>query len=140
MDRQLIKALIDALERSSLSELEYARDGERLRLVKAGSAPGRSAEPVPVREAPPLAQALPSPASGGAVVSPLYGVVHLRPAPEAEPFVTVGAPVSAGQVLCTVEAMKVFTEIRTDRAGTVQAIPVESGQEVEPGQVLVQLA
>ena len=140
MDRQLIKALIDALEQSSLCELEYARDGESLRLVKAGHVEARPAPSTGSKSAVPI-EARAEPTLGGiAIVSPLYGVVHLRPAPDAELFVAVGQAVATGQVLCTVEAMKVFTEVRAERPGTIEEVLVTSGQEVEPGQALIRLA
>ncbi len=140
MDRQLIKALIDALEQSNLSELEYARDGESLRLVKAGHVETRPAAPARLAPSASIEATAPPPSAGAAIVSPLYGVVHLRPAPDAELFVAVGQRIAVGQVLCTVEAMKVFTEIRADRAGTVDEVLVANGQDVEPGQALVWLA
>ncbi len=140
MDRQLIKSLIDALESSGLSELEYASGGETLRLVKGG-APIATPAVAASRPAPVPAVAAPaSPAPDSTVAAPLYGVVHLQPAPGAPAFVSAGQAVEANQVLCTVEAMKVFTEVRAACAGTVDAILVGDGQEVEPGQALVRLA
>ena len=147
LDRQLIKALIDALQSSGLSELEYTSGGESLRLVKGGAVPtvhpaAPPADPSPAPSpARPASQPLPLTAAPAmmAVSAPLYGVVHLQPAPGAPPFVVAGQAVDANQVLCTVEAMKVFTEVRTERAGTVEAVLVTDGQEVEPGQALVQL-
>ena len=73
------------------------------------------------------------------VAAPLYGIVHLQRTPEAAPFVTVGQAVEAGQVVCTIEAMKVFTDVRAERAGTVAEILVTTAQEVEAGQTLVRL-
>lgn len=141
MDRQLIKELIDALEASDLTELEYSRDGATLRLVKGEHRPPVAAvRPVP----PPSPPAAPPPASApvatNLVLAPLYGVVHLQRTPGAAPFVAVDQEIEAGQVLCTIEAMKVFTDVRADRAGTVTEIMVTSGHEVEAGQPLIRLA
>ena len=147
MDRQLIRSLIDALQSSGLSELEYTSGGETLRLVKAGdpagpvrapAVPGTAPVPVPAVSLPAISA--PALADSDVVAAPLYGVVHLQPAPGAAPFVTAGQAVEAGQVLCTVEAMKVFTEVRAVQAGTVDAVLVTDGQEVEPGQALLRLA
>ena len=155
MDRQLIKTLIDALQASGLDELEYSRDGETLRLSKGAAirqaapsaATGATSRPppapLPVLDGAPELRPGSSPAAAAtasAAVAPLCGIVHLQRAPGAAPFVTAGQGVEAGQVLCTVEAMKVFTEVRAGRAGTVEAILVADGQEVEPGQALVRLA
>ncbi|WP_158746667.1 acetyl-CoA carboxylase biotin carboxyl carrier protein subunit [Acidisphaera sp. L21] len=138
MDRITIKALIDALEASDLAELEYSQDGATLRLVKAGCAIAAPAVALPPRP-PALPDAPPPAAPPGEFCSPLYGVVHLRPSPNAPPFVQPGQAIRAGQSLCTVEAMKAFTELRAETDGVVQAILVESGQEVESGQPLFRI-
>lgn len=72
--------------------------------------------------------------------APLYGVVHLKPAPDEPPFVTAGIAVKAGQTLCMIEAMKIFNEVRAEHDATVEAVLVTSGQEVEAGQALLRLA
>jgi biotin carboxyl carrier protein len=50
-----------------------------------------------------------------------------------------GGQVRAGDTLCLIEAMKSFSAVAADRDGTVSAILAENGQEVEPGQVLIQI-
>jgi acetyl-CoA carboxylase biotin carboxyl carrier protein len=84
---------------------------------------------VPSREVAPTA-------ASAECLAPLYGVVHLQPAPGEPPFVQPGQAVEAGQLLCVIEAMKMFNEVRADHAATVQAVLVHSGQEVEAGQPL----
>jgi acetyl-CoA carboxylase biotin carboxyl carrier protein len=151
MDPQLIKALIDALAASDLNELEYSRDGATLRLVKrpaSGAASGGSQpDPAPAANAVPADATQPDTASYREAVSdavampnefraPMYGIVHLEPSPGTPPFVRVGDPVRAGQTLCLMEAMKVFSELRAERDGTIEAVLVQAGQEVEAGQAL----
>ena len=141
MDRQLIKALIDALEASDLTELEYSRDGATLRLVRGEHRPRAAAvRPMPPASAPAAPPPASVPIATDLVVAPLYGVVHLQRAPGAPPFVAAGQAIETGQVLCTIEAMKVFTEVRADRAGTVTEVMVTSGHEVEAGQPLMRVA
>ena len=138
MDRQLIKTLIDALTASDLSELEYTRDGETLRLAKRAGAPTpRAPSSAPIATAPPIAPVAES--ASNVVAAPLYGIVHLQPSPDAEPFVGVGDAVTVGQVLCVLEAMKVFTELRAEHDGIIAAVLATSGQEVEAGQPLFRL-
>ncbi|REM67268.1 acetyl-CoA carboxylase biotin carboxyl carrier protein subunit, partial [Mycobacterium tuberculosis] len=48
--------------------------------------------------------------------------------------------IEAGQLLCVIEAMKMFNEVRADRGGAVQQVLVRSGQEVEAGQPLFRFA
>lgn len=161
MDQQQIKALIDALAASDLSEMEYSHNGETLRLVKqsalaaaprsggggdaarfavvapaSGSAPSSAA----VAAATAALVSVASAVSPTELAAPLYGVVHLRPSPDEAPFVTVGQAVKAGQTLCVIEAMKVFNEVRAEQDVTVQDILVNSGQEVEAGQPLFRFA
>ncbi len=148
MDLAKIKALIDLVSLSQVTELELTEGDTTLRLSRSGGAPAArpaaDAAPAPALPispevpAPPPSQAG-TPALPDAVRSPSFGVFHRTPAPDAPPFVTVGATVEAGQTLCLIEAMKVFTTISAPQAGTVEAILVESGAEVEAGQPLFRL-
>ena len=134
-----IKALIDAMAASDLAEMEFAKDGWTLRLRRGlprpdpAAAPGRPRRPV--REVAPR----PTDPSSGEVRSPLFGIVYLGASPDAPPFASVGQRVEAGAVLCTVEAMKTFHEVRAERTGIVEAVLVATGDEVDAGQPLVRL-
>ncbi len=66
----------------------------------------------------------------------MVGTFYTAPNPDSDPFVKTGSAVSADSVVCLIEAMKVFNEIKADVAGTVQEICVENGEQVEYGQVL----
>lgn len=139
-----IKALIEAMGRSDLAELQVEKDGWTLRLAREPRPPACETEQTRApRQASPPPQ--PRPAAGpaeppdGTIRAPLAGVVHLRPSPEAPPFVSPGETVEAGATICTVEAMKMFNAIRAERPGTVAAILVASGDEVEAGQPLAQI-
>jgi acetyl-CoA carboxylase biotin carboxyl carrier protein len=48
--------------------------------------------------------------------------------------------VTAGTPLCTIEAMKMFHEIRAERDGTISSVLVLSGEEVQAGQELMRFA
>jgi acetyl-CoA carboxylase biotin carboxyl carrier protein len=147
-----IKALIDAMGASDLAEMEVVKDGWTLRLRRAAAfrpdvaasadASPHAAPPGPVRPRPlargPAADGTAAPAAHE-VRAPLSGMVYLAPAPNAPPFVTVGQTVEAGAILCTVEAMKTFNEVRTEWAGIVEAVLVAQGDEVEAGQPLLRI-
>lgn len=140
MDSQQIKAFIDAMSASDLDEMEVSHDGWTLRLVRSarGAAPAIAAAP-PAAPAQARPAAVPLRAAGAApapVPAPMYGGVHLQPAPGEPAFVQAGDAVEAGQLLCTIEAMKVFNEVRAERAGRVLAVLVPTGAEVEAGQAL----
>jgi len=73
------------------------------------------------------------------VTAPLAGTFYEAPSPEDAPFVEVGQKVNTGDVLCIVESMKVFTEIRAERGGTVVNVLVEDEDSVKKEQVLIEI-
>jgi acetyl-CoA carboxylase biotin carboxyl carrier protein len=74
-----------------------------------------------------------------AVLAPLTGVFYLAPSPGAAPYLKVGGPVSAGQVIGLIEAMKLFNEIKSDVNGTVRRIAAETGALVKARQPLIEV-
>ena len=80
-----------------------------------------------------------APTVDAGVRAPLAGLVYLSPNPGVPPFVSVGSHVEAGAVVAVIEAMKVFNEVRAERAGTVEAILIGSGEEVDAGQLLMRI-
>jgi len=146
-----VKALAEALEGSDVSELDLTEDGLRVVLRRSveptvtlapatqtvvarnGRAPSRrrSENAVPTEQAPaPI---------GIAVVAPLTGVFYISPSPSSPAFVEIGDTVQAGQVVCIVEAMKVFNEIKSEISGTVLAIVAQNGQLVQKGEALLRV-
>ena len=142
IDHDLIRELARLLDETGLTEIEFERDGHRVRVARhaqgAGavirSAPASSIEP-PVR---PMDVGSVDPAKHpGVVTSPMVGTAYLAPEPGARPFVEVGTRVRAGDTLLIVEAMKTMNQIPTPRAGTVIQILIEDGQPVEFGEPLM---
>lgn len=70
------------------------------------------------------------------ITSPMVGTFYSAPDPETPAFVQVGAQVHPGLVVCILEAMKVFNEIKAEVSGTVERILVRNAQAVEYGQPL----
>ena len=66
----------------------------------------------------------------------MVGTFYRAPTPEAPPFVEVGGVVSAGQPLCLIEVMKLFTTINSEVAGRIVQIGAENGELVEYGRTL----
>ena len=64
------------------------------------------------------------------------GTFYGSPSPGADPFVTAGSKVEAGQVLCIIEAMKLMNEIESDVAGELVQIYADNGKPVEYGEPL----
>lgn len=130
MDALQIKALIEAMAASGLAEMEASKDGWTLRLVRDAALPASR---------PAAAASVTAARDAQVQRAALCGVVFLQPAPGEPPFVQQGQAVKAGQVLCVIEAMKVFNEILAERDGIVEEILVASGQDVDADQPLVRL-
>ena len=73
------------------------------------------------------------------VKAPLVGVFYAAPSPEEDAYVKVGDRVNKGDVLCVIEAMKMFNEIKAETSGTVAEICVDNGNVVEYGQTLFKI-
>lgn len=73
------------------------------------------------------------------VTAPLAGTFYEAPSPEDSPFAEVGQTVKAGDIVCIVESMKVFTEIRAERSGTIVNILVGDEDIVRKDQELIEI-
>lgn len=71
-----------------------------------------------------------------AIKSPIVGTFYRSPSPEKGPYVKVGDIVNTGEVVCIVEAMKLFNEIESEISGKIVKVMVEDAQPVEYDQVL----
>jgi acetyl-CoA carboxylase biotin carboxyl carrier protein len=154
MDINLVKKLVKLLSESDVDEIEIEEEGKKIRVAKHPNhgtrmESGVSVVPTPVPTSPALVVSpAPAPALVAApepvapakplyeVRSPIVGTFYRAPAPDAAPFVQVGADVNPGMVLCIIEAMKLMNEIESDVSGKVMKILVENGQPVEYDQVL----
>ena len=70
------------------------------------------------------------------IKSPIIGTFYRKPAPDKDSFVEVGQNVEAGNVLCVIEAMKLFNEIESEISGKIVKILVEDQSPVEFDQPL----
>jgi len=138
IDRELIRELAKLLDETGLTEIEFERNGERVRVARRAKRP---AAPAPAAGAAPRAAPAEQPvdqaAHPGLVTSPMVGTAYLGPEPGARAYVEIGSRVRAGDTLLIVEAMKTMNQIPAPRAGTVTQILVENGQPVEFGEPLM---
>lgn len=148
MDIRKIKKLIELLEETGISEIEIKEGEESVRLSRhyTMEAPAQTRY-ITAPQIPQFATAAPTtvepelkPAaagkSGHRVRSPMVGTMYISPSPDASPFVTIGQMVKVGDTLCIVEAMKMFNEIESDRAGKIVDILVANGDPIEYDQPL----
>jgi acetyl-CoA carboxylase biotin carboxyl carrier protein len=144
VDTALVRQLAELLDETRLSEIEV-QDGERrIRVVRAVASgavthlapPAVSHGAAPAAAAPAVSAADDLASNPGLVRSPMVGTVYLGSEPGAEPFVSEGSQVKAGDTLLIVEAMKVMNPIAAPRGGTVKRLLVENGQPIEFDQPL----
>ena len=151
MDIRKVKKLIELLEESNIDEIEIKEGEESVRISRNGASAQQAAAAAaaPLYAPPPIAPVAPvapvaaiaelAPAavtSGHVVSSPMVGTFYRSPSPTSPAFVEVGQTVKIGDVVCIVEAMKMMNQIEADKAGTIGAILVESGEPVEFDQPL----
>ncbi len=149
MNIKEIKEMIQLMNENNLTELDLEKDGLKIRLKKNSSG---YVEQSVVQELPVMpttqnrnpAEAKESPKSAPQaqkvfIKSPMVGTFYASPAPDAAPFVQVGASVEVGQVICIIEAMKLMNEIKAEVRGKISEVLVHNGDPVEFGQPLFSL-
>jgi len=150
MDLNLIKKLVKIVDTSEITDLEVEENGLRIKVAKKIRSFKSEGQPqVIIGQSPAVQETTPKAAAEekvGAepelssdqheVRSPIVGTFYRAPAPDADPYVQVGDNVSAGSVLCIIEAMKLMNEIESDMGGKIIKILVENGRPVEYNQPL----
>ena len=155
-----IKSIIDLIETSEINEIEISSfwGAQKNRVSQnqntkhsspfVESTPPQSVqvtqqteeslpkETEPVQEAPVLAEEIVS-QNHHEITAPLVGTYYSSPKPDADDFVKVGDIISVGQVICIIEAMKIFNEIESEVSGKVLEIIPESGTPIEFGQPML---
>jgi|TARA_B110000046_G_scaffold2201_2_gene2379 acetyl-CoA carboxylase biotin carboxyl carrier protein len=152
-----VAEIVKIIDASSCEEVVLESEGTRL-VVRRGSGTNTSLESadLPVSAAPPQQHSpqqinstlnsnpsastssnIPVAQTGGVTVnSPMVGTFYRRPSPEDEPFAEIGTRVAAGDPMCMIEVMKLFTTIEASTSGVVEAILAEDGKLVEFNQPL----
>lgn len=133
-ERETLEQLLGLMREHDLDRIKVKVGDAVYELVRrqAPAAPTNGVTPF----APAESQAATPAANVKRVLAPLTGVFYRQPAPDAEPFVAEGDRVDVGQVLCVLEAMKLFNEIQSDYSGTVVRILPGNGELVSQGEEL----
>jgi acetyl-CoA carboxylase biotin carboxyl carrier protein len=140
-DREMetLRELLALMEEHDLDRLKVKRGDAVYELVRRDGAVSYAPIP-PAAAAPVPATADPSTPVAGAhvkkVVAPLTGVFYRSPSPDTESYVEIGSHVAKGDVICVLEAMKLFNEIQSDYAGSVVRIVPQNGELVSQGEEL----
>jgi len=140
IDPELVRELARLLEETGLSEIEFERDGQRVRVARQMQAlvgPSRLASAADLPLLVPEAASIDPDKHPGVVTSPMVGTAYVGPEPGSRPFVEVGSRVQTGDTLLIVEAMKTMNQIPSPRSGTVVQVLIADGQPVEFGEPLM---
>lgn len=139
VDFSLLKKLIEMVKTEDISGLSIEEGGTKYEIkrerggVMSAHAPVHHSTPTPM----PAPHAPKEDDGLVAITSPMVGVFYAAPSPDAAPFVKVGDNITAGKVVCIIEAMKLFNEIESEVSGTIVKILAENGKSVEYGQRLM---
>jgi acetyl-CoA carboxylase biotin carboxyl carrier protein len=148
MDPRKIRKLIELIKETGIAEIEIHEGETSVRITRESTriAPTMLQATVPVQPTIVTEQlTAPLPAhteqtissSKHTVKAPMVGTVYLSPSPGADAFIKIGQTIKAGDVLCLIEAMKMFNQIEADKSGTIVSILVDTGVPVEFNQPLV---
>lgn len=137
-ETQTIRDLIAIMDEHDLDQVKVKVGDAVYELVRRDPTAYVAAAPAATPAAASAAAAAPGgiPANVKRVTAPLTGVFYSSASPDAEPFVSVGGRIETGEVICILEAMKLFNEIQSDYSGTVVRIVAENGELVSQGDDL----
>jgi acetyl-CoA carboxylase biotin carboxyl carrier protein len=149
---ELIDRLAAVADGSGLAEIELSSGGTRVvvrsraavaggQIVLAAGAPTSTASAAPTISAAPTGATAASAAtpSGVFVNAPLTGIFYSAATPGGDPMIAVGQTISVGQPIGLIEAMKLFNEIKSDKAGRVVRIVAENGRLVKSKSPIIEL-
>ncbi|GAB5540113.1 MAG: acetyl-CoA carboxylase biotin carboxyl carrier protein [Salibacteraceae bacterium] len=158
MDLNQIQTLIKFVSKSGVNEVDLETKDFKIN-IKAGADPKevqqvmyaapqqQVAPPAPAPAAAPAPESAPAPAAKNTeatadddkyvtIKSPMIGTFYRSPNPESPSFVNVGDDIKEGQVICIIEAMKLFNEIESEVSGKVVKFLVDDASPVEYDQPL----
>ncbi|MBL6658075.1 MAG: acetyl-CoA carboxylase biotin carboxyl carrier protein [Flavobacteriales bacterium] len=158
MDIKEIQELIKFVAKSGATEVNLEIDNVKISIkspAKKGTVPettiiqqmpvAQGAPAImPVAAAPAPAPAAEAPAADKSskedkyitVKSPMIGTFYRKPSPDKETFVNIGDTIKPGDILCVVEAMKLFNEIESEVSGKIVKVLVDDSTPVEYDQPL----
>ncbi len=137
-ETQTLRELLAIMHEHDLDTIKVKLGDSVYELSRSQSAPATH-NPASAPSEPPAPQSDPASDAGEhltKVLAPLTGVFYRSPSPDAPAYVEVGDRVQPGDVLCVLEAMKLFNEIQSDDAGKIVRVVPDSGELVSQGEEL----
>ncbi len=146
IDFDQVREVIRIAEELGLAELEVETSTLKVRVKRAGAEVTQTGAHHPGAAATGQTGTVPLGSAGitaaatadhfEAIVAPMVGTFYRAPSPDTPPFVKEGDLVEANQVVCIIEAMKLFNEIQAEKRGRIARVLVENASPVEFGQQL----
>ena len=154
MDLKEIQNLIKFVAKSGASEVKLEMDDVKITIRTGSDNETTIVQQVPVQAAAPVVQQQPAPVAATptpepttpsastddskyiTVKSPIIGTFYRKPSPDKPVFVEVGTEIKEGDVLCVIEAMKLFNEIESEVSGKIVKLLVDDASPVEFDQPL----
>jgi acetyl-CoA carboxylase biotin carboxyl carrier protein len=153
MDIKQIQELVKLVNKSNIGELSIEKNDFKITIKQKEEPVQHFAAPVQqqpqqqyqmIPPAPAPAQQVAKPVEASSpkaenlltIKSPMIGTFYRQAGPGKPIFVNVGDEVAVGQIVCIIEAMKLFNEIESEVAGTIVKVLVEDASPVEFDQPL----
>jgi acetyl-CoA carboxylase biotin carboxyl carrier protein len=152
MDLKEIQNLIKFVAKSGASEVKLEMEDIKITIKTGSEGETTFVQQMPMHAAPlmqqPVAQGAPiieTPAVVSepeedskyiTIKSPIIGTLYRKPSPDKPVFVEVGSEIKEGDVLCVIEAMKLFNEIESEVSGKIVKVLVDDSSPVEFDQPL----
>ena len=149
MELKDIQSLIKFVTKSGASEVKLEMEDVKI-TIRTGD--HNKGETTFIQQMPQMAASAPAPVAAAPVVeapveakeesnlitikSPIIGTFYRKPSPDKPMFVEVGSVIGEGDVLCVIEAMKLFNEIESEVSGKIVKILVDDASPVEFDQAL----
>ena len=132
----IVRDLSRALKEEGLTEIEFEKDGLKIRVQNNPSYNVTDNEVVRSNQAIEEKDAIIND-NKKYIKSPMVGTCYLSPEPGTASFVSIGDKINIGDTVIVIEAMKTFNSIAAKESGTIIKILVEDGQPVEFGENLI---
>jgi acetyl-CoA carboxylase biotin carboxyl carrier protein len=154
MDIREIQNLIKFVAKSGATEVKLEMDDIKITIktTEAGAAEANyyqmqpqmavpvapTTPPAPVASAPVTPPTVASDENSNLIIikSPMIGTLYRKPSPDKPPFAEVGSTINKGDVVCVIEAMKLFNEIESEVSGKIVKVLVDDSSPVEFDQPL----
>ncbi len=143
MDIRKVKKLIELMEDSDIVEIEVKEGEDSVRISRGVTTPVQPAtvahpvvsnDIVQTSEVSRTVQSISI--SGHIIHAPMVGTFYRSPSPGSPAYVEAGSRVKDGDTLCIIESMKMMNQIKSDKAGIIEAVLVENESSVEFDQPL----